>query len=89
MATKHPRKPERRSYWLDEPRNVDKLVYLVYGICVGLLFADLLYDKHPHFAVEGWLDFYGFYGFASYTALIFIAKALRKLVRRREDYYDE
>jgi hypothetical protein len=32
--------------------------------------------------------FFAVYGFISCVSLIFIAKALRLLVKRKEDYYD-
>ncbi len=78
-----------RRYWLDDRRNVDRLAYTLYAVCAGLFLADLLYQKHVHFGFEHWVGFHGWYGFLSYVCLIFLAKGLRKLVKRREDYYDD
>ena len=75
--------------WLDDPGNVDKLVYGLYGLCAILLVSDLLYEKHPHFAFEGWFGFFGFFGFLACSVVVFISKALRKVVIREEDYYDD
>lgn len=80
-------KPEKR-YWLDEKRNVDKIYYAVVIICVALTLADLSYDKKAKFIVEDWFGFYGFYGFVGCVFLVLAAKQLRKLLMRREDYYD-
>jgi len=33
-------------------------------------------------------EFFAVYGFVSCVALIFIAKILRKIVKRKENYYD-
>lgn len=78
-----------KTYWLDQPGNIKKLVYLVYGLCGLFLLADLFYEKHPHFAVENWFGFYAFFGFAAYCFIVFSAKGLRRLLKRDEDYYGE
>ena len=49
--------------WLDEPRNVTRIVYCLAVLCALALAADFFYPKHPHFAVEGWPAFYAVYGF--------------------------
>ncbi|MEM7050949.1 MAG: hypothetical protein AAF604_14870 [Acidobacteriota bacterium] len=77
-----------RPRWVDDPKNVDKIVYGLYIVCALLVLADLFYDKHPHFAFEGWIGFFGFLGFLGSVGLVFAAKALRKLLMRRDDYYD-
>ena len=41
-----------------------------------------------HFWWEEWFNFYGFYGFIGCVFLVLMAKELRKLVMRDEDYYD-
>jgi hypothetical protein len=79
-------KDDRR--WLDEPRNVTRIVYGLTALCVLALAADFLYTKHPHFDVERWHGFYAVYGFAGSVALVLAAKWLRRLLRRDEDYYE-
>lgn len=78
-----------RKYWLDNPRNVDKLVYVLYAVCALLFLVDFAYEKHGHFAFEEWVAFYAWYGFLSYVGLIFVSKAFRRLVKRNEDYYGD
>ncbi len=80
---------EKRDYWLDKPANISKLIKAVILICIGLLLADLFYEKHPQVAVEYWFGFYGFYGFLVFCAIVIAGKYLRKLIMRDEDYYDE
>ena len=78
-----------KSYWLDEPRNVTKLVWALFAVCAGLFFADGFYEKHPEVAVEYLFGFYGIYGFVGCVALVLAAKWLRTIVMRPEDYYDK
>ena len=80
---------EDKKRWLDDPRNVDKLVYALYAVCAVLLGFDFVYHKHVHYAFEHWLGFHAWYGFLSYVGLIFAARALRRLVRRDESYYGD
>jgi hypothetical protein len=74
--------------WLDEPRNVTRIVYGLAALCALALVADFFYAKHPYFAVEGWPAFYPVYGFAGSVLLVLTAKWLRRLLRRDEDYYE-
>jgi hypothetical protein len=74
--------------WLDDPRNVTRIVHGLAVLCGLALIADFFYAKHPHFAVEALPGFYAVYGFAVSMALVLSAKELRRLVRRDEDYYD-
>ena len=58
-----------------------------------VLGIDLFIRRHLSFAdgifnSEGWFGFYAFYGFASCVVLVVVAKELRKILMRREDYYD-
>ncbi|MGI9385205.1 MAG: hypothetical protein ACR2PO_18785 [Methyloligellaceae bacterium] len=78
-----------KRYWLDDLRNVDKIVYALYAICALLLVIDPLIHKHGPFAIEHWLGFYGIYGFVACVALVLAAKELRRILMRSEDYYDD
>jgi hypothetical protein len=78
-----------KKYWLDDPKNVRKIVYALVVVCVLLVLLDLFYDKHAHFDAENWFGFYGFYGFVCCVGLVLAAKELRRLVMRREDYYGD
>lgn len=80
-------KREKR-YWLDEPRNVTKIYYALLAACAALFLADFLYLKHAKFKLEDVFGFYGLYGFIACVLLVLIAKELRKILKRPEDYYD-
>ena len=79
-------KDDRR--WLDEPRNVDRVVHGLYVLCALVFLADLLYGKHPHFDVENVFGFYALFGFLGSVTLVLVAKQLRRVLMRGEDYYE-
>ena len=80
--------PAEKRYWLDEPRNVDRIVWGVYGVCALLLLIDFFVPKHGPFAIEHVFGFYGIYGFVACVGLVLAAKGLRVILMRPEDYYD-
>lgn len=83
-------KRDQKKYWLDEPKNVDKIVYAVYLLCFVLIFgADFFYKKYLHFDFEGLHGFYGWYGLIGSVSLVLVSKLMRKGLMRDEDYYDE
>lgn len=84
----HSPPPGERAYWLDNPANVDRLVKWFYVACGLLLVIDPFVHKHGPFKIEHSWGFYGIYGFFACAAVILGAKLLRKIVMRREDYYD-
>ncbi len=83
-----------KKYWLDQPGNVDKLFYgVVVLACLAaipdiLSLFHILYEKHPYTAVEEIPVFYGLYSMISLLTLLVIAKTVRPLLKRDEDYYD-
>lgn len=77
-----------RKYWLDEPGNVRKLFLALCLLCIAVFAADAFYDKHAAFEAEHIFGFYAFFGFCAYVGLIIAAKVLRKVLMRKEDYYD-
>ena len=84
----HKSDPDERTYWLDQPRNVSLIIWGLVMLCVLLFFADAFYQKHPHFELEQLFGFYGVYGFFVCVALVLVAKWLRTILMRPEDYYD-
>ena len=72
----------------DKPKNVRRLLGVFYGSLVLLLLAEFLIHKHAAFPWEKSFAFFAVYGFGSCVVLIFLAKILRLIVMRRENYYD-
>ena len=81
-------KPKQELTFLDSPQNRRRIRKYFYISLVLLLSLDLLIPKHGHFAWEEAPFFCAVYGFIGCVSLIFIAKVLRFLVKRKEDYYD-
>ena len=86
MATPHD--PQEKTYWLDDPRNVDRLVHGFYVVGGVLLAIDVFVPKHGPFVIEHVSGFYGIFGFLACVALVLIAKQLRRVLIRPEDYYE-
>jgi len=78
-----------RARLFDDPRNLRRVLRLLYAVCAGLLAADLVYHRHAVHPWESHFGFYALYGFVACVALVLLAKELRKLVMRAEDYYDQ
>jgi len=79
---------QEKQYFLDNPRNVKRLLYAFYTVCalsVGAEFFVKRYVEHPWEALPG---FYPIYGFFSIIILVMLSLVLRKLVMRKETYYD-
>lgn len=77
-----------KRYWLDSPANVTLIFRALCLVCALLFLGDLAYHKHAHFTWESWFGFHGLYGFFGSVGLVLTAKALRKILMRKDDYYD-
>ncbi|HSG95295.1 MAG TPA: hypothetical protein VLA28_07225 [Afifellaceae bacterium] len=83
-------RPDEKPRWLDNPGNVNRIVYALYAVSALLLVIDPFIHKHGPFGIEHWWGFYGIYGFVCCVFLVLAAKEiLRKLVMRGEDYYGD
>jgi hypothetical protein len=78
-----------KQHLFDDPANVTRLLRFFYGACIILVIVDFFVHRH----VEMWWEkipaFYALYGFVACVVLVIAAKAMRKVVMREEDYYDE
>jgi len=81
-------KPQKELTFLDSEKNQLRVRKYFYISLVILLIVDFFVPKHVHFSWETAPCFYAVYGFIACVSLIFVAKLLRLLVKRREDYYD-
>ena len=84
---------ERTAHIFDDPRNVKRVIGGLVVVCVVLIALDLVLHRHPSFSpgsfpAEGWFGFYAIYGFVACVFLVLVAKEMRKLLMRGEDYYD-
>jgi len=80
--------PGEKQHIFDKPRNVNRLLRVFYAIC-GLLFVlDFILHRHVYHSWENTPAFYAIFGFVACVALVLIAKEMRKVLMRKEDYYD-
>jgi hypothetical protein len=77
-----------KTYWLDKPGSVTRIVYGLYALCALLLAIDAFVPKHGPFAVEYIFGFYALFGFIACVGLVLAARVLRLIIMRPEDYYD-
>lgn len=78
----------RRQRFFDRPRNVHRILYLLYTCCAVLLLTDLLYQRHTQHGWDNWWGFFPAFGFVGCVLLVLIARLLRRILKRSEDYYD-
>jgi hypothetical protein len=79
--------PRRR--WLVRPGTVRGLWIAFGAVLVLTLLADLLVARHPHFPVEDLLGFFAWYGFGSCVVMVLLSRALGRLLKRPDTYYDD
>jgi len=78
-----------KKHIFDNPGNVRKVLYGLFGCLVLLLALEPFVHKHPYFPWEESFGFYAIYGFVACVLLVLAAKyILRPIVKRDEDYYD-
>ena len=80
---------EQKTYLFDNPRNVRRVVLGLVGACVILAGLDLVLHRHVSHPWETMPVFYAVYGFVACVLLVLLAKEMRKVLIRKEDYYDE
>ncbi|MEX1107337.1 MAG: hypothetical protein WEC00_00360 [Dongiaceae bacterium] len=87
MNAQEPTPPRRHLF--DHPRNVRTVIRALCAACIIVLAADFLVDRHVDHPWELLFGFYALYGFVACVLLVLIAKALRRILMRPEDYYDD
>ena len=89
-------RPGDKEHYFDKPENVRRFIRGFFISCVVFVLFDVVFffhHKHLSFGhgempVEGWFGFYALYGFVACVLLVLVAKQLRKILMRDEDYYD-
>ena len=89
---------EKRKHFFDDPRNVRLVLRILFAACAVVLLLDIVnFGMHllhagelrqAHHPWERLAGFHPIYGFVACVALVLIAKELRKILMRDEDFYD-
>jgi hypothetical protein len=78
--------------WWEQPANIRRMkIGLIVALGLSIVYGatvDFTHLSHPHFDFET-APFFAIFGFAAYFTIVSVAKGLRVLVMRSEDYYDE
>lgn len=80
--------PEEKLYLFDKPENVSRLLRGFYLVCAILFLLDFILHRHISIRWENIPAFYALFGFIACVVLVLLATEMRKLVMRKEDYYD-
>mgnify|MGYP000228416765 CR=1 FL=1 len=75
--------------FFDKQENIQKMLKVFYAICALLVIADFVVHRHIYHDWEKIPAFYAIYGFVGCVVLVLVAKEMRKVIMRGEDYYDE
>lgn len=78
-----------KTHMFDDRRNVKRAIYALYVACGLTLVADFFTHRHVDHPWEAVWGFYCVYGFVACVLLVLIAKEMRKVLMRGEDYYDD
>lgn len=77
-----------KRHMFDNPRNVRRVVYVLLAICAVALAGDFFIERYVDHPWEALFGFYAVYGFVACVLLVLAAKEMRKVLMRKEDYYD-
>ena len=78
-----------KQHIFDKPKNVRNLLRVFYVICLALIVGDFFVHRHIEHPLEETFGFYGLYGFIACVLLVLVATEMRKVLMRKEDYYQD
>lgn len=68
--------------------NLRRMLWVLYGLCLLLLATDFVYHRHVSHPWEALPGFYALFGLGACVLLAIVARQMRRLLMRPEDYYD-
>ncbi len=78
---------EKTHLW-DKPENVTLFLRVFYALCVVLVLLDFVVHREEAHPWERFFGFHAFYGFVACWTLVVVARLMRRILTRGEDYYD-
>lgn len=82
-------KDNEQQDFFDKPANIQMMLRVFYVLCALLVLVDFVVHRHIYHDWENIPAFYAIYGFIGCVVLVLIAKAMRKVLMKEEDYYDK
>jgi len=77
-----------KQHWLVRPGTI-RLLWIIFLFVLALtVLASLFTEVHAWFRIDGSFAFNAWYGFLSCIGMVLVAKALGRLLRRNDSYYD-
>tara|TARA_R110002153_G_scaffold271568_3_gene439129 strand:+ start:22340 stop:22642 length:303 start_codon:yes stop_codon:yes gene_type:complete len=77
-----------KQYLFDNPKNIKRVLHGLYICCALLVVFDFVINRKVYHSWENLWAFYPIYGFVGCVVLVFVARWMRVLLMRDEDYYD-
>lgn len=75
-------------HWLVRPDTVRRLWIAMIVLLALVVLAQILWHVHGEFGIDESFGFHAWYGLATCTALVLIARALGFVLKRKDTYYD-
>ena len=75
--------------WADKPVIRQRIRNVLYAVCALLVLAEFIVHRHIYMPLEKIPAYYAIYGFIALVSVVMLAKLLRKLVGREENYYEK
>jgi len=85
-------KDQDKTGWADNPTFIRIFLGVLIAACMLSVIAGFVaswHNPHPHFGAEKLQAFFALWGFGSFAFIVLVGQHLRKLVGRKEGYYDE
>jgi hypothetical protein len=79
---------KKENDFFDRPSTVTWILRVFYGLCILLVVLDFVVHRHIYIYFEELPTFYAAYGFIACVVLVLLAKIMRLVLMRGEDYYD-
>ena len=78
-----------KKHFFDKPENLKRLLWIFHVICAGLVLIDAVFHRHVIHAWENFFGFYAVFGFVACVLLVLAATEMRKVLMRKDNYYDD
>ena len=77
-----------KQHWLVRPGTIRLLWIIFLFVLLLTVLASLFTKVHAWFQIDGSFAFNAWYGFLSCIGMVLVAKALGRLLHRKDSYYD-